>query len=435
MLHAALHEIVERHCFEVSYLWRQRELAVESYAHDLDGVARLDERLDAHLDGLRIAGDAGLETSLTWLVRGGEEGKSAAFAALVLAAERGEPRVISSLLERAGAHPALGQACAAALGWLAAPAARAWVERFLSSEAPAGWRSVGLALAAAQRIDPGAALAAALRSDDVLARRAAVRAAGELGRIDLRNALESAGRGDDDAGCRFWADWSLVLLGDAPAAGRLLAACEQGGPAAWVAASSAPRRLAPEHVTGTLRRLLTTPGAERPAIVAAAALGDPAMVPDLIERMRVPELARLSAWAFHEITGVDVADAGLAGPRPEGFAPGPSDDPADPVVLPDPEASLPYPDADRVAEHWTKRRADLPPGARVILGRPATGSWLRSVLATGRQPTRIGAALEMAIRAPGRPLFPTRAPARRATPGPRHRRVERRRQPCGSFVT
>ncbi|WP_437617248.1 TIGR02270 family protein [Sorangium sp. So ce834] len=390
----------------------QRELAVDSYAHDLDDVARLDERLDAHLDGLRIAGNAGIETSLRGLARGGEE-TSAGFAALVLAAERGEIRIISYLLERAGAHPTLGQACAAALGWLAAPAARSWVERFLSSDGPAGWLGVGLTLAAAQRIDPGAALAAAIRSRDVLARRAAARAGGELGRLDLRSALESVSCGDDDAACRFWADWSLVLLGDTSAAGRLLAACEQDGPSAWVAASLAPRRLASDRATDSLHRLLTTPGAERPAIVAAAALGDAAMVPSLIERMRLPRLARLSAWAFHEITGIDIAGAGLAGPRPEGFPAAPSDDPADPAVFPDPEASLPFPDTDRVAAHWAKRCDDFPPGVRLILGRPPTDAWLRSVLVTGRQPTRMGAALEMVIRAPGRPLFPTRAPARR----------------------
>lgn len=403
-------EIVERHSLEASYLWTQRDTAADSYAHDLGSLERLDERLEAHLDGLRIAGRTGLETNLRAIARGDT---SSGFAATVLAAERGETGVIASLFEQVDAHPTLGRAISAAFSWLAPSTVRSWVDRFLSKDGPTGWMGVGITVAALHRIDPGAALTVAIGSDNVLARRAAVRSAGELGRIDVRNLLEHTGCGDSDAVCRFWANWSLSLLGDTEAAGRLLAACEMGGPLAWVAASTAPRKFASDRVINTLHRLLSTVGAERPAIVAAAALGDTTMVPSLIEQMRIPRLARLSAWAFNEITGIDTGSAGLASPLPDGFDPGPSDDPADSAVAPDPEASLPFPDADRVAAHWMTRRSDFPTGTRLVLGQPATSEWLRSVLVTGRQPTRAGAALEVAIRMPGRPLFPTRAPARR----------------------
>src|SRR5688572_19522370 len=54
-------EILQRHAEEVAFLWRLRDAAAVAPHHDRTSLAALDERLDAHLDGLRIAGDQGVE--------------------------------------------------------------------------------------------------------------------------------------------------------------------------------------------------------------------------------------------------------------------------------------------------------------------------------------------------------------------------------------
>jgi len=54
-----IHGIVSQHAAEASFLWAMRERAVSGAGHSLRRLAVLDERVDAHLEGLRIAGDAG----------------------------------------------------------------------------------------------------------------------------------------------------------------------------------------------------------------------------------------------------------------------------------------------------------------------------------------------------------------------------------------
>jgi hypothetical protein len=53
--------IVEQHAEEAAFLWLLRDAAVGAPHYDLKDLARLDERVEAHLDGLRIAGVEGWE--------------------------------------------------------------------------------------------------------------------------------------------------------------------------------------------------------------------------------------------------------------------------------------------------------------------------------------------------------------------------------------
>jgi uncharacterized protein (TIGR02270 family) len=53
--------IVEQHSEEAAFLWLLRDTAACAPHYSLDDLAKLDSRLEAHLDGLRIAGDTGWE--------------------------------------------------------------------------------------------------------------------------------------------------------------------------------------------------------------------------------------------------------------------------------------------------------------------------------------------------------------------------------------
>ncbi len=76
------------------------------------------------------------------------------------------------------------------------------------------------------------------------------------------------------------------------------------------------RRAAPAQALAWIDALGSADAGQRTALRAAAALGDPALVPWLFERMRVPATARPAAHAFSMITGVDLVESKLDVPPP-----------------------------------------------------------------------------------------------------------------------
>src|SRR5262249_30202315 len=117
----------------------------------------------------------------------------------------------------------------------------------------------------------------------------------------------------------------------------------------------------------------------------------------LLEAMTAPTLARVAGDAFTTITGIEI--------EPALQAPPPAD--ADPTALGD--EPLPWPDRTAVERTWQARAAELPAGARRILGRPMSPDALADVLREGAQHRRAGAALEMSLRTPGSVLTEVRA--------------------------
>jgi uncharacterized protein (TIGR02270 family) len=158
------------------------------------------------------------------------------------------------------------------------------------------------------------------------------------------------------------------------------------------------------------RKLAQNSATLRLAVRGVGAIGDPVEIPWLIEQLTIPELARVASEAFTTITGVDIAYQDLEGERPEGFQSGPTENPADDNVEMDPDENLPWPNATLIQKWWQSNRSAFQPGTRYLLGKPITIEWLQQVLRTGRQRQRAAAALELAMRQPGTPLFEVRAP-------------------------
>jgi uncharacterized protein (TIGR02270 family) len=148
----------------------------------------------------------------------------------------------------------------------------------------------------------------------------------------------------------------------------------------------------------------------RLAVAALGHLGLPEDVSALLEWICVPHYARLAAEAFTMITGVDLPSQQMQTQRPDGFSAGPTEDPDDDNVELDPDEDLPWPDCDKIAAWWRNHASDFTPGTRYLLGKPITEDWLERVLQRGRQRQRAAAALELAIRRHGTPLFEVRAP-------------------------
>ncbi len=402
----AISEILAEHVDEASFLWLQRGHAVRAPNFDPQQFADLDERLAAHVDGLRVAGEDGwklIEEELD------NEGPEVFFVAAVLALEAGDGR-FDALVERAKTAPDAVPGIISALGWVSAQFLAGRVKALLEAADPLR-QMLGIAACALHRKDPGAALAQLLQAPVDSVRIRAMRAAGELGRADLAPEIKLA-LGADKPELRYRAARSLVLLGDRALALDLLAAIALApGPRQQPALELALRAMDATRGHDLLRQLEPVPGSARLRIIGAGHVGDPRYASWLIEKMREPALARIAAEAFVNITGIDFNAEALEVPPPEDFEDGPTEDPDDEnVELPE-DIALAWPDRTRVARWWEANHTRFPTGQRHFLGQPLTHDHCVRVLKQGFQRQRIAAAEHLCLIEPGTPLFDTSAPA------------------------
>ncbi|MBK9259432.1 MAG: TIGR02270 family protein [Polyangiaceae bacterium] len=392
-----LRDIVERHAQHAAFLWTMRDAAVRSPNYDLEALNRVDERLDANLDGLRVAGDVGWEIAKDAL---GNDNGGELFVVTVLALEREDVKALAQLLSRGFNAAKLAREIVSALGWLPFGKAKRYLDELLSADAPPELNYFGIAGAAVHRYDPGDVLESAAYAQCLRVRARALRAIGELGRVSLLSAVRGSYLPEDDD-CRFWAAWSGVLFGETAALDVLWKFVLGGGARASCACKMVVRRMDLGTAAMRLRELGASSGDKRTAMAGAAALGDMALVPWLIGCMSEPRDARLAGWAFMMLTGIDLHAQQLSRKAPVGFRSGPSDDPNDANIARDPDTGLPWPNVDAIRAWWLRYEATWAKGQRYLMGKPIEETWLIEVLRKGKQPARIAAAIELAMMARG----------------------------------
>lgn len=397
--------VLEQHAEESAFLWLLRYSAVHEPHYTLTDLAHLDDRIDAHIDGLRIAGDEGwkiCKEALTW------EEAGEVFTAAVLAFETAVEERIQAVLEAGSDDYELSRGLISALGWLPFNQTNGYIQDLVTAESPA-LRRIGLATYAVHRQNPGQLLTDALSDDDALLRARALRAAGEIGRKDLLPLVEAHLK-EDDENCRFSAAWSAAIIGDSCAVSVLRSIAESEEPHAEKACCMALRlmHLSDAHVW--LQELSKNPNLQRLAVIGYGVIGDPMSVPWLIRMMDVEELARVAGESFTMITGVDLAYEDLEGEWPEGFEAGPTESPEDEDVELDPDEDLPWPEPELISGWWNKNKGAFRNGTRYLLGQPISHEHLQQVLRNGYQCQRAAAAIELAMMHPGQPLFEVRAP-------------------------
>ncbi|MBP8415958.1 TIGR02270 family protein [Pseudomonas aeruginosa] len=400
--------IVDQHAEEAAFLALLRDYAVRAPHYDLEELAELDQRIEAHLDGLAIAGQAGHDALLEQL---DAHAQGEAFALAVLAMQAGDDALIGRMRACLAASPEARRGFAAALGWLDWDQARPWVERLLASPEPL-FRAIGLAACGMHRHDPGPALLSALGHADPAVLARAARTAGELRRRDLMANIR-AYCAHDDPSLRFWANWATAQMGDEEALGPLRAFAGQPGPfqlpATMVLLAWQPRDTSMDWI----RQLMQAADTRRIGIQATGLFGDPVAVPWLIQQMRDESLARVAGEAFSLITGADLALLDLELEVLPDYDPGPNDDPDDDNVALDDDENLSWPEAERVSAWWRDNGARFVAGRAYLLGEPLGEAHCRQVLRDGQQRQRMAAACLLARFVPNLPLFPTGAPVRR----------------------
>jgi uncharacterized protein (TIGR02270 family) len=391
---------------EAAFLHARRTNAVDAPHYSLGDLARLDERLEAQIDGLRVAGDAAWDICKESL----EDDEEWVFVAAVLAFENGSDTRMREVMEAVGHDRAQSRRLISALGWMSYQQAEPRIQRFLASDS-SSQRYLGIAASAIHRRDPGHHLEKAACDDDPRLKARALRAYGELGRgrelnpSQLRDALRA-----DDAGVRFSAAWSATLAGSSETIEVLQEFVVSNSPFREKALDLVLRRMQLSAALSWQNLLQQSPDTIRLAVIGAGIIGDCTLVPWLIEQMHSAAIARAAGAAFTMITGADIANQALKGAPPEGVAAGPNDDSEEDRVGTDADADLPWPSAQLCAAWWDRHQGDFTGGRRYLLGKPVSPGQLRQVLTTGFQRQRSVAALELALMDPSQPLFEVRAP-------------------------
>lgn len=395
-------DVILQHVSEAAFLWQLYDASVCAPHYNLKDLSKLDNRIEAHIDGLRIASDAGWELVAKQLED--NTGPGEAYVAALLAYESGKPERIDSVLEKVAPVYVLHRSVAAALRWLPPTQASRYLSALLNGATP-GLRRLGLEAAVALNANPGLALEKGLHDLDLSLRARALRVVGEMGYTVWANNLRKELRHPDLA-CRFSAAWSLARLNGDPAAIAELQTITLAESTYRIPAlNMLIRRLDPGAARKLITMLCKIPGAERLVLFAMGAWGDPVDVPYLLEKMKQTPYARIAAESFTFITGLNLAENNFDGPIPEDHEPLPNEDPLDDRVEMDPDENLPWPIVDKVQAWWHQNRTRFREGTRYLVGEPLSEARCNKVVLDGYQRQRAYAALELSIQHPGQPMI------------------------------
>jgi uncharacterized protein (TIGR02270 family) len=359
-----LNNVLQLHIEEASCLSQTRVSLIAAPRIALRDLTRFDGRIEAHLDGLSMAGEAAWQICQVALET---PTLGAIFCATVRVIDDKRRSETDRLFALAEAVPEMRQALASAFAWVEPSQLRGIVIELLDAEDPLR-RHIGIDACAMHRVDPGLVSGRGILDKSLFVRARGLRAAGELGCEEALSSCDISVQ-DADPECRFWAAWSSVLLGNRGTA--LDTLTSTGLAAGW-------------HRDRAFRLALQAMSLRASHRVLQPLRADPQQLRWLIQGR---------------------------GKRPEHFESGPNDDPDDPNVDMDPDDGLPWPDVSKIEKWWSDNSNQFQEGMRYFMGKSVTRDNCINVLKNGYQRQRILAANYLCLLEPGTPLFDTSAPA------------------------
>lgn len=299
-------DVVRQHAEQAAFFWSQRDTLMAEDPPDLKVVAGVDKRLEANLDGLRIAGSA----AWPFIVAAYEDfpEKGELFLYGWMAIEQGDGSRIAEAVELARTSEDDARGLVGALAWhkakTIAPLVRDWI-----GSPDAFKRFLGVSACLGHDVDPKQMLARLILDPETRVRATALRLAGRLKRADLVGELRNA-LGDEQEKPRFWAAWSLTELGSGDfAATELRKVAAAGGPDALAALRAVVKASPDQDVRAWMGGLLKNPETAALAVRGTGMLGDRTILHWLMHQMRTPALAAAAGSAlleaFPEARGVD----------------------------------------------------------------------------------------------------------------------------------
>ncbi len=357
---AFLPDLVEEHLDELGFLWAQRKTAVTSPKYLHRDVVKLEARIEAHLEGLLVPGEALLDFAKPGLEGDDADAAFAAAFSLLRARVPGAPDAVWAALE--SATPARARGLADALAWAPSDALLPRLDKVSDSGAPHVSLAAATVLALRRRVPPSPrAREGWLAAEDAEVRRAAWRLAALAGAAETR-ALWEGGLADADPGVRrearraaLWCRQRWVLDGarSAIVRGREAANDEVVLVAAVGDANDLPGLLA-----------YAKDGAYGPArFRPIGVLGHPGGGELLLKAMGGLDLlaSAFAGEAFAKLTGEDVESGRRTVVPPEG---GGAPDAFEQEFLDE----MALPDERKARAAWERRRAEYAKGGRWCRG-------------------------------------------------------------------
>jgi uncharacterized protein (TIGR02270 family) len=294
-------DIIEEHLSELGFLWEQRERGIVAPDWTVKDLATIEERAEAHLDGLRIAGAHAVALARPALAAK-ETGLAAAAAFVMLAFGRVEleHEVLQALATappkaRDGIRLALRHADITRMSPVL-------IELATSSPATAA-RAAALDVLAFHRLPPPKGIPMLLADPDPEVRRLVFDAAGRFGGPWSYDVLREALDGDVPAlrvaALRASARMGLMGLDES---------CRQAGTRPQKPVSEALEflgLLGNAKDLSILQNSMTRPDLAAAALSGMGKLGAIAAIPTILEAMTVEPLAEAATRAFSRITGAE----------------------------------------------------------------------------------------------------------------------------------
>jgi uncharacterized protein (TIGR02270 family) len=293
-----LHSIVAQHAEQAAGLWAQRDMLSLADPADPATVAEVDARLEVHLDGIRVAGEAAW-TRIVNLYEGSPD-NGELFLLAWTAIELGDVARVARAVAAARASEDDARGFVGALAWHRPERIASLVREWVSSR-DEFQRFLGVSACAEHAVDLKDALEDRLHEASPRLRAVSLRLAGLLRRADLAPAVGTA-LDDADERVRFWAAWALARLGNGRLAAPQLRETALGGGSEALAALRLAVTASPaDEVRSWIAGMLKTPASLAVAVRGAGMLGDRTILSWLIGQMEKPAAAVAAGAALVEL--------------------------------------------------------------------------------------------------------------------------------------
>ena len=404
-----LTSFIQQYVDETAYLCCYRKQSSSSSNEKLDKVLEYHSRLEANIDGLLLSGEPAWHLCKENLEL---EDPDEFFTAAVFAIGTSDQEKLDEVFELAGDNIELLDAIADALSWFPLEQSQSILDNDINSNNILRVYTAMYALTSHRAITPRLqlALSEALRSDHLPLIRQALVSIGELGLAHYLPKLQGFIYHQDES-IQFAAAWSASRFGDAQALQQLKTFVDH--PQYFEKALHFVLTQQDLYATSEMiRQLISNKETIRHGIIAIGMLGNPSIIPQLLEFMNTAETARIAADAFCNITGLDLEENKMDVDEPEGFEAGPNDDPEDENVDMDPDEDLPWPDVEKLINWWAQNQNQFPSGHLYICGKPKSKTQYENILRNGNQKQRAFAANCLGLLDPQTPIFNVYAPAK-----------------------
>ncbi|WP_338848510.1 hypothetical protein V8J88_06385 [Massilia sp. W12] len=396
--------VIQRHADDAAFYWSQRDAHRASPLMPYARFVQFDRLLQAHLDGVMLAGECAWDMAWKNLQRWRGAGECFVAGMLLLhtamdaAQKRSRFDALCAMLRQ---DDDLLRGMASAIAWQG-NACLQWLPQWLSAQAEPILNALALHACALLRA-PAPDLMPWFDHDAPQVRAAAARCAGVSLARQWQWQLQALAR-DEDANVRMQAIKARLLHLQTPnathdaalldLAQQELLACNQSAQGKGLRAVQAAD--AAQQLAGMLGQVLAPGSAQLGSLSRAIPLrqfcyllachGDPANLPWLVQACAHQESARAAGAALHMISGIDLERAGWSA-----AAPSEDDSMAADRARPlaDPDAGLPWPDVAAVQSGLPHMQAALAGQAAVLCGMPKQDpEAMRQVLQQGRMAAR-----------------------------------------------